>query len=406
MEFTRFVDLIFGTSVHNYRRLSSIWWRLSAGWVLSHRFALRSRPALAVLKSDQDQEMGVGLGGHGRGWVRAASAGRQLRRDQSWKVRDRITFLRSCIAVDKAGLKESIIMSGYFSASTNWQGVSHNEPLSWTSSASRVYAGKRLLKWRNPIRSVTWRLWQVTHGLTIWFGKDCETIWLMMVFCAENILAARRTTLLDGESHPIPDVLFSSVYKQRRLIKPNPSPPTSQLHCILFTWKIAGDGVGPEAPQFAQTSLKYLHLDHPLRRACIRSTFLFFFPFHRPLTLHCQDPLESLFWAADDDRDHDQLRYLGDVPALRRFRILRQEMSDTEGETENFKNFWRIRDVIQYLSGVENNVTKVIDDVIYLYFLGEMIIKMIAMGVMGRGCYLQVLHFVISTIIACHYILE
>ena len=171
-------------------------------------------------------------------------------------------------------------MSGYFSASTNWQGVSHNEPLSWTSSASRVYAGKRLLKWRNPIRSVTWRLWQVTHGLTIWFGKDCETIWLMMVFCAENILAARRTTLLDGESHPIPDVLFSSVYKQRRLIKPNPSPTTSQLHCILFTWKIAGDGVGPEAPQFAQTSLKYLHLDHPLRRACIRSTF--FFVFHHP----------------------------------------------------------------------------------------------------------------------------
>ena len=37
-------------------------------------------------------------------------------------------------------------------------------------------------------------------------------------------------------------------------------------------------------------------------------------------------------------------------------------------------------------------VLKVIDDVIYLYFLGEMIIKMIAMGVMGRGCYLQV-HF-------------
>ena len=30
---------------------------------------------------------------------------------------------------------------------------------------------------------------------------------------------------------------------------------------------------------------------------------------------------------------------------------------------------------------------------IYLYFLGEMIIKMIAMGVMGRGCYLQVFHF-------------
>jgi hypothetical protein len=28
--------------------------------------------------------------------------------------------------------------------------------------------------------------------------------------------------------------------------------------------------------------------------------------------------------------------------------------------------------------------------VIYLYFLGEMIIKMIALGVMGDGCYLQV----------------
>ena len=68
------------TTIGDYR---VFWWRLSAGWVLSHRFALRSRPALAVLKSDQDQEMGVGLGGHGRGWVRAASAGRQLRRDQS-----------------------------------------------------------------------------------------------------------------------------------------------------------------------------------------------------------------------------------------------------------------------------------------------------------------------------------
>ena len=35
--------------------------------------------------------------------------------------------------------------------------------------------------------------------------------------------------------------------------------------------------MGPEAPQFAQTSLKYLHLDHPLRRACIRS-FLYLLP--------------------------------------------------------------------------------------------------------------------------------
>ena len=50
----------------------------------------------------------------------------------------------------------------------------------------------------------------------------------------------------------------------------------------------------------------------------------------------------------------------------------------------------KIRDVSYYLPGVANNDAKVIDDVIYLYFLGEMIIKMIAMGVMGRGCYLQV----------------
>ena len=47
----------------------------------------------------------------------------------------------------------------------------------------------------------------------------------------------------------------------------------------------------------------------------------------------------------------------------------------------------------RHLFGVGNDDTKVIDDVIYLYFLGEMIIKMIAMGVMGRGCYLQVLYY-------------
>ena len=35
-------------------------------------------------------------------------------------------------------------------------------------------------------------------------------------------------------------------------------------------------------------------------------------------------------------------------------------------------------------------VTQVIDDVVFLYFLGEMVVKMIALGVMGRGCYLQV----------------
>ena len=39
---------------------------------------------------------------------------------------------------------------------------------------------------------------------------------------------------------------------------------------LLLIAGVAGDGVGVEAPQFAQTSLKYLHLDHPLRRACIR----------------------------------------------------------------------------------------------------------------------------------------
>ena len=129
----------------------------------------------------------------------------------------------------------------------------------------------------------------------------------------------------------------SSVYKQRRLMKPNPSPPTSQLHCILFTWNCRGRGgarsspICPDLPQVPPPR-------PPSTQGLYQVNIPFFFPFHRPLTLHCQDPLESLFWAADDDRDHDQLRYLGDVPALRRFRILRQEMSDTEGETENFKN--------------------------------------------------------------------
>ena len=33
----------------------------------------------------------------------------------------------------------------------------------------------------------------------------------------------------------------------------------------------AGEGLGVEAPQFAATSMKYLHLDHPVRRFCIRS---------------------------------------------------------------------------------------------------------------------------------------
>ena len=32
---------------------------------------------------------------------------------------------------------------------------------------------------------------------------------------------------------------------------------------------------------------------------------------------------------------------------------------------------------------------KVADGLIYVYFAGEMLIKMIAMGVVGRGCYLQ-----------------
>ena len=32
---------------------------------------------------------------------------------------------------------------------------------------------------------------------------------------------------------------------------------------------------------------------------------------------------------------------------------------------------------------------KIIDDVIFAYFAAEMIIKMIALGVFGRGCYLS-----------------
>ena len=59
---------------------------------LSQRFALGSRAAPVELSSRQDQtknlKMGVGLGGHGRGWVRAASAGRHLSRDQSCKLKN------------------------------------------------------------------------------------------------------------------------------------------------------------------------------------------------------------------------------------------------------------------------------------------------------------------------------
>ena len=51
-------------------------------------------------------------------------------------------------------------------------------------------------------------------------------------------------------------------------------PQMKDYFCLTVSG-ITGEGVGPEAPQFAQTSLKYLNLDHPLRRACIRSTFLF-----------------------------------------------------------------------------------------------------------------------------------
>ena len=32
---------------------------------------------------------------------------------------------------------------------------------------------------------------------------------------------------------------------------------------------------------------------------------------------------------------------------------------------------------------------QVADGLIYVYFAGEMLIKMVAMGVVGRGCYLQ-----------------
>ena len=34
-------------------------------------------------------------------------------------------------------------------------------------------------------------------------------------------------------------------------------------------------------------------------------------------------------------------------------------------------------------------IFQVLDDVIYLYFAVEMFIKMIAMGIMGKGCYLS-----------------
>ena len=70
------------------------------------------------------------------------------------------------------------------------------------------------------------------------------------------------------------------------------TPRSLKICMFFFLTGIAGDGVGPEAPQFAQTSLKYLHLDHPLRRACIRS---FLHPLPSPTLLSIRILLNPYF---------------------------------------------------------------------------------------------------------------
>ena len=80
----------------------------------------------------------------------------------------------------------------------------------------------------------------------------------------------------------------------------------------------------PQIPPPRSPSKKSLHQVIPLPSSITYS----------PLN---QDPPESLFWTVDNDGDHDQLRHLGDVPALRRFRILWQKMPDTEGDAEKLK---------------------------------------------------------------------
>ena len=124
------------TTIGHYR---VFWWQLSAGWVRSQGFAIGSPTTGCIVfrpRSDLTFEMGIGLGGHGRGWVRPASAGKICPRVEAKKWTTSFcgdifvtrTFLRSCISVDKAWLKQSIIMSGNFLVPT-WLRGSRDELL-------------------------------------------------------------------------------------------------------------------------------------------------------------------------------------------------------------------------------------------------------------------------------------
>jgi len=104
-------------------------------------------------------------------------------------------------------------------------------------------------------------------------------------------------------------------------------------------------GLDMECPgqQFAQTSFKYLHLQHPLRRFCIR---VLLSPWFERATMTV---------------------ILVNCVTLGMY----QPCVDTTVCDEKCQ------------------MLKIIDDVIYVYFVVEMMVKMIALGVMGKGCYLQ-----------------
>ena len=73
---------------------------------------------------------------------------------------------------------------------------------------------------------------------------------------------------------------------------------------------------------------------------------------------------------ADDDCDPRELRHLGHVPALRGHHSLRPKMQAVKGWSLSRKVF------INY----QFDVLQIIDDVIYVYFVAEMLIKMVSEG--------------------------
>ena len=76
--------------------------------------------------------------------------------------------------------------------------------------------------------------------------------------------------------------------------------------------------------------------------------------------------LFQLVWKSDHDRDTGELCHAGYVPAMRGYLGLWPEVWDAEGRQEfryNCDNYFAL--------------LQIIDDVIYFYFLAEMLVKMV-----------------------------